>query len=165
MAAYPGQSLRALRDLRRRVVRATRAEIRCSCRSCDVDDPRIQRKQLFRPRCKVQIREYAIQAPRNDRSQQTWRQLSDPGDQALTVLVVLADHPFRLVTRIVIKVLLELALDDSTLFLDHEDLAFIPHKFQRVMVRKRPNHADLVDIDSETSAFGFVQPQKLKSLH
>ena len=66
---------------------------------------------------------------------------------------------------IVVEIFLELALDDAALFLDHEDLALLAHEFQRVVMRQRPDHADLVDVDAEPPAFGLVEPEQPQRLH
>ena len=80
-------------------------------------------------------------------------------------LVVLADHALGLGAGIIVKVFLELALDDAALFLDHEDLALALHEFQRVVQGERPDHADLVDVDAVRAAGGLVEADQAQRLH
>ncbi len=126
---------------------------------------RALRNELGGARLKAKPGKYRVQPSRYDRRQQARRQFADPGHQRLVVLVVLADHPLRLVTGIVVEIFLELAFDDAALLLDHEDLALLPHEFQRVVMGERPHHPDLVDIDAEPPAFGLGQAEQLQRLH
>ena len=55
---------------------------------------------------------------RDDRGQAHRRQLADPRYQSLALLVLLADHTLRFVTRIIVERFLEPALDDAAFLLD-----------------------------------------------
>ena len=165
MAADASQRRRAFGHFRRRVVRAARAEIRRARSARHCDHAVLLGHERGDATGELQFGKHRIEPPRQHVGQHPRRQFAGPGDQPRAGFVMLADHPLRLRPGIVVEVLLELALDDAALLLDHQDLALALHELHRVVQRQRPHHADLVDVDAEASARGFVEPDQPQRLH
>ena len=165
MAADACQRFRAFRHLGRGVVRAAGAEIgRARC-ARNRDHALCVGREGGDVLCEVEIGEDRVEALRQNAGEKARRELARPGDEALALFVVLADHALGLRARIIVKVFLELAFDDAALFLDHEDLALALHEFHGVVERQRPHHADLVDVDAMLTAGGLVEADEAQGLH
>ena len=113
----------------------------------------------------VLLREEAVEAAGDERREEAGGELAGPGDEAVVVLVALADHALGLVAGVVVEILLELALDDAALLLDDEDLLLVADEGERAAPGERPDHADLVDVDAEAAAGALVEAEEAERLH
>ncbi|MGY4433491.1 hypothetical protein ACVWWO_005968 [Bradyrhizobium sp. F1.13.1] len=135
--------------------------------TADVDRARSLRHQAGCARGEIKAWEHRIETACKHPSERARRQFADPGDQPRAGFVVLTDHALGFFARIIVKIFLELAFDDTALLLDHEDLALALHEGHRVMQRQRPDHANLVDVDADAAAGRFVeihQPQRFHQI-
>ena len=149
VAADAGEGAAALRHLGRGVVRTARAEIR---RAGD----RRHRLHLgglaavepvgFRAQHRGDFGiEVQPQQPLGQRTRQRGdAQFLGEGQEALVVLVHLADDARADVVAPVEQFLLDLILDDLAAFLDDEDLLEPDREFAHAFRLQRPGHADLV---------------------
>ena len=111
------------------------------------------------------VREDAVEAAGDERHEEAGGELAGPGDEAVVVLVALADHALGLVAGVVVEIFLELALDDAALLLDDEHLLLVADEGERGAPGERPDHADLVDVDAEAAAGGLVEAEEAQRLH
>ena len=165
MTPDPAHRAAALGHFGRGIVRAARAEIGRARGSRHVQDGRLFRQQraglFFQPL----LREKPRQTLGHHRHQHQGAQLARPRQQRLTHRAILAHHLLGLGAGPVIEILLELALDDTALFLDHQHLALAGHEGQRIAPPQRPDHADLVNVDPQPPTGRFVQLQQAQRLH
>ncbi len=165
VTADAGKRLRPVGHLGRGVVRTAGTEIGRPGRALDGDGDRRLRGDLLGAPGEIVTGKDAVETLGDDRHQHARRQLAGPRHQPLAVLVALSDHGVRLVARPVIEIFLELALDDAALFLDDQHLLLALHEAQRVTAGERPDHADLVDVDTEFAAFGLADAEETERLH
>ena len=57
-------------------------------------------------------------------------QFADPGHEPLTILVLLADHEPGFAARIVVKIFLELTLDNAALFFDNQHFVLVVYEVE-----------------------------------
>ena len=130
VAADAGHGLAALGDLGRGVVRAAGAEIGGAGGAGDgEEDGRLGQRRGAAG--EAFVREEAVEAAGDDGHEEAGGELAGPGDEAVVVLVALADHALGLVAGVVVEILLELALDDAALLLDDEDLLLVADEGER----------------------------------
>ena len=164
VAADAGECLRALGQLRRRVVRAAGAEVGHPRRSVDVDDGPTALLHLFGTSDQPQPGELIVEARCDDLGELQRRELADPRHQPVAVEVLLADHALRFSSRVVVEVFLELRFDDAALLFDDEYFTLVLHEFQRALRFERPDHADLVDVESDAPRFRLVDAEDAQGL-
>jgi hypothetical protein len=99
------------------------------------------------------------------------RQLSGGRQQPATMrqrpfafLVELADHARAHVFAPVVKFLLQLVLDQLTLFLDHQDFFQSFGEAPHALGFKRPDHTDLVEANTDFGGQGVVDAQVIEGL-
>src|SRR5215813_5425500 len=93
--------------------------------------------------------------PRNLR----WRQLTVGRQDPVTVFVEFSDDARAHVFAPIVKLLLELVLDDCTLFLHHEDLFEPLSEVPDPFALKRPGHCHLVETHTDLGGMGVVDPE------
>ncbi len=165
MAADAGERRRPFGKPCRCIVGAAGAEVGHTRGPVNRDDLGQLFHEPLGARRQIQAGELRVQASGNDLRQLHGRQLSDPGDQALPILVVLADHAPWFAAGVVVEVLLEPALDDAALFLDDQDFLLVVYEIQRAVVFQRPDHPDLVHVEPHSLRLGPVYTEKPQRLH
>ena len=150
VAADAGKGAAAFRHFRRRVVRAARAEIR---RAGD-GSHRLHLRRLAAVEPVGLGAEHAldfgieIEAEKafGERARKRGHaELGGEGEEALVVVVHLADDARTDVVAPVEQHLLDLVLDDLAAFLDDEDLLEADRELVHAFRLQRPGHADLVE--------------------
>ena len=165
VTADAGQGRRPFGQARRRVVRAAGAEPGHAGRALDPYRRRLAGDQLLSAGREAEAGELGVQATGDDAGELMRRQFADPGHEPLLELVVLADHAFGFPARIVVEVLLELALDDAALLLDHEHLVLALDELERAVVLEWPDHADLVDVETDAPRLAPVDAEQAQCFH
>src|SRR5690606_30071164 len=166
MAADAAERDAAVRDDRRRVVRAPGAEVR--------QPPRLRRERrdgrvllvektelLLDARARVEAREARREHARDH------GRLELPGgrQERRAALVLLADDQWPLRRRKVVELLLDLTLDERALLLDDEDLLDAARELTHDLGLERPAHADLQEPDAEIRGGAPVDAEVLERLH
>ena len=81
------------------------------------------------------------------------------------MFVILADHALRLLARIIVEVLFELALDDAALFFDNQHFVLALYEVESAPWLQWPDHADLVYVDADTLGLARTYPQQPQRFH
>ncbi|ESS36882.1 hypothetical protein P355_1630 [Burkholderia cenocepacia KC-01] len=165
MATDAGLRDRAFRHLRRRVVRAARAEIRRALHRVGLVRQDLRRDEIDHALAPVERRLVPREPCREHRQDARRTQLAELGQQARTGRVVLAEHARAGAFGAVVQVVLDLLLDDRALLLDHQhfgepvDEGFDARHFERI------RQADLVDPHAGRVEIGDRQVEAAQRFH
>ncbi len=169
VAADARQRARALRHLRRRVVRAARAVVRHArevrARQRELAFLRLHpRQHLAHALGRARLHgDQALDAARDDARDARGREFARRRQDPFARFVVLADDG-RPLPLVVVEQLLHLALDEGLLLLDHHDVLQPARERADAGGLERPGHADLVDADAEVAAGRLVQAEVFERL-
>ncbi len=165
VAADAGLRDRAFRHLRRRVVRAARAEVRRALHRVRLVRQDLRRDELDHALAAVERRLVAREPVGEHRQDARRTQLAELRQQAAAGGVVLAEHARARAFRAVVQVVLDLLLDDGALLFDHEhfgepvDEGFDARHFERI------RQADLVDPHAGRVEIGHRQVEAAQRFH
>ncbi|KGW49100.1 hypothetical protein Y049_2352 [Burkholderia pseudomallei MSHR684] len=165
VAADPGLRDRAFRHLRRRVVRAARAEIRRAPHRIRLVRQDARRDEIDDARAAIE-RRLVAREPFGEHGQDArGPQLAELGQQRRAGRVVLAEHDGPRTGRAVVEMILDLLLDHGALLLDHEHFGqpFDERIDPRHLERER--QADLVDPHAGRVEIGRRQIEPAQRLH
>ena len=166
----------AFRHLRRRVVRATRAEVRHP-RETDrrlrqralllVDEVDALANLLDRARMQVEPLDPLCDDARHHRRRELRERRQQPvavRAHPLTLFVELADDARADVVAPVVELLLQLVLDDLPLLLDHQDLGEALGEVAHALGLERPGHRDLEQADADLGGLLLVDAEIVERL-
>ncbi|MBA7466074.1 hypothetical protein ES707_01247 [subsurface metagenome] len=154
VAADAGEGAAAFRHLGRGVVRTARAEIRRAGNGRDrlhlsclpaIEPVGLGAQHLGDLRIEIKPKQAFAQRA----CQRSDGKLGGEGQEALVVIVHLADDARADVVAPVEQLLLDLVLDDLAPFLDDEDLFEPDRKLTHTFRLQRPGHADLVETNAD----------------
>ena len=160
VTANAGQGLAPLRDLGGGVVWAARAEI-----GHTLDAARIlgvgHGTDFSHALAEVHLEE-ATKTGCEEAGNQFGAQFANVRDQRAAQLILFADNQNLAGTVRLGHVLLDLALDNAALFLDHEDFFLAVHEVQDAAALQGPDHAHLVDIQTHVPGLVFVNTEQIE---
>ena len=166
VAADAGERAAPLGHLGGRVVRAARAEVghplhRCGLPGAALGPPGAQAGE---PRLDTLVSTETQEPLRQRLRHPAGVELARGAEQRAPVLVALADDAGPLRRRQVVEQLLDLALDEVPLLLDHENLVEPAGEAPDAVRLQRPAHADLVERDPEPPRRALVDAEVVQRL-